>query len=204
MALRAARSNAVALISGRSLAELDRVFAPHRFAAAGAHGSEFRDAHGRINTARGRPLDAEVFERLRFFVRRVSGLLLEAKPAGVALHYRGAPAQAAACNELMRDLAAELDDSHRLLTGKMVCELTPRSHDKGTAVRELLASPEFRRRSPVFVGDDDSDEAAFRVVNSFGGMSIRVGGCRASEASFELPGVSAVRAWLRSSLARAA
>ena len=188
---------ALSLISGRSIAEIDRIFAPAKFPSAGSHGTELRfDGNAVISALPDFP--AAFLQRARRFADEHDGLLVEKKSAGLALHYRRAPRLETACREFVAGLMGELGPDFRLIDGKMVLEIAPRSHHKGEAIRELLQHDPFRGRRPVFVGDDVTDEDGFRVVNELGGLSIRVGDGRESAARYVLHDVASVRDWLRS------
>ena len=187
---------AMALISGRSVAEIDRIFAPAVFPVAGAHGSELRGDKGKTIYVADQPLPQGVVSTLERFAARHDGLLLEQKPGGAALHYRRAPGLEAECRRLAEQLLDELGDAFRLIAGKMVFEIAPRTHDKGVAIQAFLQGPPFAGRTPVFLGDDVTDEDGFRVVNALGGLSIRVGDIQRSEARRRLADVAAVEPWL--------
>ncbi len=187
---------ALALVSGRPVADVDRIFSPARFPAAGAHGAELRLADGETVTTGSDRLPPHILAELETFVRTRSGLLIEQKSGGVALHYRRAPKLAQQCRDLLHSLHSDISECFRLLEGKMVLELVPRAVDKGDAVLRLLAYAPFCGRRPVFVGDDVTDEDGFRTVNERAGISICVGDAQSSEAQYALPNVTAVHAWL--------
>ncbi len=187
---------AVALISGRSIADTDRLFPGIRFPAAGQHGIERRDAAGRISRHAfpSQKFDA-VRERLAAAVARRPGLLLEDKGLSLALHYRRAPRLAGYAHRLVRSLQAGIGAQYCVQTGKRVVEIKPAGKDKGVAVREFMEEEPFRGRRPVFVGDDVTDEYGFATVNRLHGHSVKVGPGR-TVARWRLPDVRAVRAWL--------
>lgn len=187
---------AMALISGRTLAALDRIFAPLELPAAGAHGVELRVAAGERRTLAPHDLPAGVMTALRDFAGRHEGLLLEPKPAGATLHYRRAPALEKDCRRFMQSLMDDLRADYRLIDGKMVLEIAPLGVNKGEAIRALLHENPFAGRRPVFAGDDTTDEDGFRVVNALGGMSVRVGPADRSAASHALANTADVRYWL--------
>lgn len=191
---------AMALISGRSAKEIDRIFAPAVFPVAGAHGSERRGHDGKVSNAVDRPPSREALAPLETLVARHTGLLLEHKHGGVSLHYRRVPALETECRRAVEEVLAELGDSFRLIAGKMVFEIAPRAHDKGAAIRAFLEESPFAGRVPVFVGDDVTDEDGFRAVNKLGGVSIRIGDIEQSEAQYCLEGVVAIRPWLREAI----
>jgi trehalose 6-phosphate phosphatase len=192
----------MALVSGRSIAALDRIFAPARFPAAGAHGTEFRTTGDAPADSGALALPAGVMDRLEAFVRQRDGLLLEAKAGGASLHYRQAPEREHEARAFVDSLLSVISADYRLIDGKMVLELAPRHHDKGEAIRTLLAAAPFSGRRPVFVGDDVTDEDGFNAVNELGGTSIHVGEQMNTAARCRLADVAAVRAWLRDSAGR--
>lgn len=196
----AALGGAMCLVSGRSIVEVDRIFAPRAFPVAGAHGAELRFNGGGTVTVASVPLPAYIVETLENFADSNDGLLLERKPGGVSLHYRRAPELESECRALVDSVMADLDDDFRLIAGKMVLEIAPSAHNKGAAIRTFLEQPPFAGRAPVFLGDDVTDEDGFRAVNAAEGASIRVGDPGQSVAEFQLPDVAAVRPWLRNAI----
>lgn len=191
---------ALALVSGRPIAEIDRLLPGTRYPAAGQHGIERRDAHGVTSRAGERsPALAVAHAALADLVHRHPGLRLEVKGHSLALHYRQAPRLASYAHRAMRQLRATLGESFHLQPGKRVIELLPIGNDKGTAVAAFMAEPPFAGRTPVFVGDDLTDEHAFEIVNEAGGYSVKVGSGR-TVARFRLANVGAVRHWLEGGL----
>jgi len=191
-----ATGGALALISGRSIADIDSIFHGARLPVAGQHGVERRDSAQRISrheSSFGKL--AAPRARLIEAVARYPGLLLEDKELSLALHYRRAPALASFAHRLMRTMQAEIGPDYTIQPGKRIVELKPSGKDKGHAVTEFMAETPFKGRTPVFVGDDATDEYGSAVVNSLGGHSIKVGGGR-STAHWRLPDVEAVRSWL--------
>jgi trehalose 6-phosphate phosphatase len=128
------------------------------------------------------------------FAEERPGLLVEEKPASIALHYRGAPQHEETALALVGALAARTGLA--LQPGKMVVELRPPGADKGDAVRRLMAEPAFAGKRPVFVGDDLTDEHAFTAAAEMGGAGILVGPPRETAAAWRLDDVAAVAAWL--------
>jgi trehalose 6-phosphate phosphatase len=167
---------ALALVSGRSLATIDELFAPLRLPAAGQHGVERRDARGRVTSA---SFSAKVLDdaarRIREFAERHEGLVFEHKGHSMALHYRLAPQLAAAAHAVVRSAARALGDLVEVQRGKMVAELKPAGHDKGRAIEAFMREKPFAGRVPVFLGDDATDEHGFAVVGRMGGHSIKIG-----------------------------
>jgi len=196
--LSARLGGALSLVSGRSIAQIDRIFAPFRFPAAGAHGAELRtDPEDEVHGATER-LPEPVVSALTEFARLHEGLLLENKNGGASLHYRMAPQLEFRCRQLMDELMVQIGQEFRLIPGKMVLELAPRGHNKGEAITAMMNRRPFAGRRPVFVGDDVTDEDGFRTVNAMHGISVRVGECRDSLATYTLGSVASVRQWLES------
>lgn len=187
---------ALALVSGRRIAEVNQIFHPASFATSGAHGAEFQDSMGRRHNKAIKSLPRSVVREIELFVGEHQGLMLEHKQYGVALHFRQAPELQSVCHERLSSIAKCVMDDFRLLEGKMVYELTPRSVDKGKAVTGLLQLNPFRGRKPVYVGDDTTDEDGFRETNRLSGTSIRVGTTSKTAATYVLEDVCAVRHWL--------
>lgn len=192
--LRERMNGRLAIVSGRAIANLERYVAAPGIVYSGSHGLELQLADGSR-----RPLDLPpslelARERVRAFVDGRTGLLVEDKPAGIALHYRQAPEQAAAVAGFMDALA----ENQGLLVqrGKMVVELRPAGADKGDAIRHLMDQPPFRGTVPVFLGDDLTDEHAFEAAVALGGAGVLVGLERETAARYRLESVQAAAAWL--------
>jgi trehalose 6-phosphate phosphatase len=194
----ARETGAVALVSGRTLADLDRLFAPALLPAAGLHGNERRDAVGRIyRPAADLSLLQPLHAQLRMLLAAYPELLLEDKGAALALHYRAAPHLQPLVHEILHKLAAPLEPQFRLKPGKCVLELAPAACSKRTAIEAFMREAPFAGRTPVFIGDDVTDEDGFAAVNALGGYAIRVGRQGTSTARYRLKDVSAVIACLR-------
>lgn len=164
---------ALAVVSGRRLAELDRHLRV-RLPAAGVHGLELRERPGAIvHPPAEALLIARLKARLAGFVAADDRLLLEEKPGALALHFRQAPDKAAECVRLMEEATADLEGIH-VLKGKMVLEAKPARVNKGHAIETMMKEPPFIGRVPVFAGDDTTDEDGFRIVNALGGISIKI------------------------------
>jgi trehalose 6-phosphate phosphatase len=202
--VRRSLGGSLALITGRAITDVDRLFPGLRMACAGQHGCERRDASGALHLHA--PKTATL-ERLRAllteFARSHEGLLLEDKGATLAVHYRKAPQLAAHVHKTLREtVAASGTTTYRLQAGKMLLELRPDNRDKGTAIRDFMSERPFKGRCPVFIGDDRTDEHGFALINAIGGWSIKVGP-GGTRARYRLPHVAAVRAWLEGILVTA-
>ena len=177
---------ALALISGRPVDDLDRLFAPLRLPACGGHGAHWRIHAGeplRHETAA--TLAAPVRERLQALARSHAGILSEDKGSSFALHYRTAPASGPALAAALHALLGEPEGAGlRLLPGKMVFEVIAHGSDKAQAIRRFLEVAPFAGRRPLFIGDDVTDEPALALMPGLGGLALSVGRL--------LPGASAV------------
>jgi trehalose 6-phosphate phosphatase len=184
----------LAVVSGRTVTDVDRLLGGAAPAVAGVHGLERRSVDGRIARAAPPPGLEPAREALAAFCSARPGLLLEDKGLGVALHYRQAPD----CAGAARSLAARLADEHGLAfqPGDMVAELRAPGADKGAAVRAFMSEPPFAGAVPVFVGDDLTDEHGFEAAVALGGRGVLVGPPRQSAARERLEDVPAVRAWI--------
>jgi trehalose 6-phosphate phosphatase len=164
---------AVAVISGRPIEQIDAFLHPLRLAVAGVHGSERRSSDGKLHLMNTHPLDL-VEAAAQDLVDRHPGLLLENKRGSLALHYRQRPELEDLCLQTMQQ-AVEASPGLTLLRGKMVAEAKPGGASKGRAIEDFLREPPFAGRTPVFIGDDITDEAGFSTVQRLGGLGIKVG-----------------------------
>ena len=185
---------ALAIVTGRPIAQIDDLLWPARCAVAGLHGLERRRADGSLDRRPPDPALESLRARLIPFVAARPRLLLEDKILSVALHYRNAPEREAECRAEMQAALAELPGLD-LLDGKMVFEARPYGMDKGNAITAFSTEPPFRGRLPVFLGDDRTDEDGFRVVQAHGGLAIKVGAGE-TVATFRAAGVGEAQKWL--------
>ena len=190
----------LALISGRALEALDGMLGPINVAMAGSHGGEFRPAGSSEVQALAAPLPEGIAQGLSRFARENGGLLIERKPFSMAVHYRDHPGLRDALLTAARDLARNCGAG--ITEGKMVIEVVMPGSDKGSAVAKFMAMPLFAGTRPYFVGDDVTDEDAFRAVTRFDGGGILVGSMRDTAAHWRLDSVQSVHAWLAHGLQR--
>ncbi len=184
----------LAIISGRSIADLERYVSCAGIAVSGSHGLELQLADGTRVPLYAPPSLEEVRSKVAAFADGRPALLVEEKPAGIALHYRRSPEEGARVLDFMRDLAGR--SGFAVQQGKMVVELRPPGADKGDAVRALMLEPAFAGARPVFVGDDQTDEHGFQAAAALGGSGILVGPERETAATYRLESVGAVSNWL--------
>lgn len=190
----AALDGRVAIVSGRSLPDLDRLVGLPSVSLAGVHGLETRDARGIERRAWPSAGIAEARRRLAELASREPRLLVEDKGLGIAVHFRLAPDLAGVAEQAARSVA----EAHGLVLqpGKMVFEVRDPGADKGDAVRSFMKDAPFQHARPIFVGDDATDECAFIAAAALGGHGILVGPPRRTSARYALPDVTAVGHWL--------
>lgn len=166
---------AVAIITGRDIADIDAFLAPLRLPVAGVHGATRRDAGGLFHASAD---DGQLLEAVEMGVQPLMadqpGLLIERKHGSVALHYRSRPELEAECSRIMQVIVDQFDGAV-LKRGKMVVEAIATASDKGKAVAAFMSEVPFAGRRPVVAGDDVTDEDAFMKVNALGGTSIKIG-----------------------------
>lgn len=173
--LRGVLGGALALVSGRPIPDLDNFLAPYSFDIAGLHGAQIRlDGEIRSQSPAPEALRGALRELVRFANSHV-GIIVEDKRISAALHWRLAPQLEEDALALVRSLARQAGPAVRLQEGKAVAELVPAEASKGSAITRLMQSAPYHGRTPVFIGDDITDEAGFATVNALGGLSIRIG-----------------------------
>ncbi len=190
-------SGALALVSGRSLTDIDVIFAPLQFPAVGGHGAEMRlNTDTEAVASRAPPMDNDLKKRFTAIAALSPGIILEDKGYSVALHYRLAPQFERTIYEAVSAIRADLPQApFEVLPGKSVCEIKPIGFTKATGVRELMTHAPFAGRSPLFIGDDVTDESVFAIMPSFNGVSFSVGRhAHGVNGRFDAP--KDVRAWL--------
>jgi trehalose 6-phosphate phosphatase len=167
----------VALVSGRTIDTLDRLFAPVVAPAIGGHGAEMRISPGEpIMETTPINLPESLRDRLRQLAEIDSRVVLEDKSHSIALHYRLAPEHETILKNAVREiLDREPSDSVELLFGKYVIDVKPRQFSKGLAVCELMCHQPFADRTPLFIGDDTTDESVFAILPGLNGTGYAVG-----------------------------
>ena len=182
-------SGALALVSGRSLNDIDLIFAPEQYPAIGGHGAEMRLSADGDAVSITPPLDKELKRRLAAIARLSPGILLEDKGYSLALHYRLAPHAERAIYEAVSLIRADLPDAPiEVLPGKCVYEIKHAGFTKASGVSELMTREPFRGRRPLFIGDDVTDESVFAIMPDFKGLSFSVGArVRGVDGHFDAP-----------------
>ncbi len=191
---------AVALISGRDIADLRRHLPDFPGAIAGSHGAELSLDGRRIEAVHDAAIDlAALHAAARNLAAPYPALLVEAKPHGVSLHYRADPALRGFAEDAMARLAGDFPGM-ALQPAKMAMELRPAGIGKGGALARLMGLNAFAGRMPVYAGDDLTDEPAMAEAQARGGIGIKIGGIKigAGEtvARYRLPDPAALASWL--------
>jgi trehalose 6-phosphate phosphatase len=187
---------AVALVSGRSLNDIDLIFSPLELAAIGGHGAELRAAAGAAPTRRVAPLSTALKRRLAGVTEIGKGILAEDKGYSLALHYRLAPDREAELRAAVDEICeTAAPGSVEILPGKFVIEIKAAGVSKASAVCDLMTYSPFVDRNPIFIGDDTTDIPVFSIIPKFGGLGFSVGKIVADvNGHFDTP--ESVRAWL--------
>jgi len=197
-ALSRALGGRLAIVTGRSIAALEALMGPVEVAVAGSHGGEFRPRAGAPVEPLADPLPGEIVAAFEDFAAANGGLLVEPKPFSVAIHYRRHPEALEGLLTCAEGLASA--GGLAMKHGKQVIELAMPGSDKGTAAARFMTLPAFSGATPLFLGDDVTDEDAFHAVRDLGGKGVLVGPMRPTAAAARLPGVGAVHAWLAAAL----
>jgi len=198
-------SGALALVSGRSLNDIDLIFAPELFPAVGGHGAEMRlTTDSETVSTRAPAMDKELKRRLAAIAKLSPGILLEDKGYSLALHYRLAPHAEQAIYQAVSLIRADLPEAPiEVMPGKCVCEIKQSGFSKASGVVELMRHNPFKGRRPVFIGDDITDESVFAIMPDFGGLAFSVGR-RATGVADHFDEPREVREWLAGLVADAA
>lgn len=191
---------ALAIITGRQLAEIDALLAPAKLVGAGVHGAELRLTPGGEITAVAAAIPKELIDEITQLAHNWPGVIIEPKGPGLAIHYRQAPTLRPVIEAELAAALAQHRNGHGndlvLSEGRKLFEVVPAGHSKGTALTALAALPQFRNRIPIMIGDDAGDEPAFAAAAQLGGVGLRVAGEHFGQAKVDLEGPQSVVAWL--------
>jgi trehalose 6-phosphate phosphatase len=187
---------ALALVSGRPLADIDRIFSPLQLAAIGGHGAELRAVAGAEPRSCAAPLSAALKLRLARITEIGPDIIAEDKGYSLALHYRLAPEMGEELRAAVAEICAAVPQGTiEILPGKLVVEIKPAGVNKANAVCDLMRYPPFAGRNPIFIGDDTTDVPVFGIISRFGGLGFSVGRIVADVSGhFDKP--ETVRSWL--------
>ncbi len=195
--LKESMGGAVAIVSGRPIEQIDRLFTPLVLPAGGLHGLEWRNAQSCLIERPGPPhWHGDILAALRTFASENPGARVEDKSITLALHYRQAPDLHGAAQALAERLNTYGHTGLVIQTGKMIVEFRPQGADKGDAIARFLDQAPFAGRRPIFLGDDATDEHGFHVVKKAGGYAVRIGNEGETAADWCLPTVEDSGRWL--------
>jgi trehalose 6-phosphate phosphatase len=197
-------AGALALISGRPIDDVDRLFAPLRLRVSGVHGAEIRlDPNAARTPTTVGDLPQSLLAALRLAVEPFPGVFVEDKRFSFTVHYRLAPAAERPLRHIVQELVDSLPIAIEMMDAHYAIEIKGPSYDKGSAIAAFLSTPTFRGRTPIFIGDDTTDESGFALVTARGGLAYSVGRPRPGAiGAFSEP--RAVREWLAEFAARGA
>jgi trehalose 6-phosphate phosphatase len=187
---------AIALVSGRSINDIDLIFSPLQLPTIGVHGAEMRTSGDGDVQTRVAPLSRALKRKLAVVAELGPGILVEDKGYSLALHYRLAPEKGPAVMAQIAKICTGIpEEAVEILPGKLVIDIKPAGINKGDAVCALMQHAPFAGRHPIFIGDDTTDLPVFGIIPKFGGQAYSVGGIVADvDGHFATP--EAVRDWL--------
>ena len=188
---------ALALLTGRDIETVDRLFAPYKLPVGAVHGVLMRRNADDDAGIAPHPALPDIRRRFEAFAQAHGGALVEDKGTAVALHFRADPKLASAAEVLVAAALAEAGAGLMIQPGKMVLEVRPVGSDKGTALAAFMEGAAFKGRRPVAIGDDVTDEAMFQAAVAAGGVALGVGPPRGETAAITaFAGPADVRNWL--------
>ncbi|MDF1609393.1 trehalose-phosphatase [Hoeflea sp. YIM 152468] len=192
-------SGAISIVSGRNLADIDHHLGGFSGTASGGHGAELRRGGKRSPMI---TCDTEQLDHIRNAVREFSAIdpriVVEEKKFGIVMHYRQFPE----LETKIRDFATSLlsdDCRFETLSAKMAIEIKSKDVSKAKAIERIMNFDEFRGRTALFAGDDETDEGAFSWVNDHGGITIKIGE-GLTLAKYRVDSPAAFKNWLRAQL----
>jgi trehalose 6-phosphate phosphatase len=188
---------AVALITGRRVADADRLFAPLKLAVCGVHGAEVRNGRDGCTALLAGPVPDDLAAAVRDVALARPGILVEDKGSALAVHYRNAP-EARAGLELELRRAVGRWEGFAVRTGRKVLDVVPEAHSKATGLAWIMTLPAFRGRRPIMIGDDHGDEPAIRAAGLLGGIGLTVAGEHFARDRADFLTPASVRSWLAS------
>jgi len=191
----------LAIISGRSIEDVREKVGVSGIVYVGNHGLEIENPAGRhkkiLAPARKRELK-RITQNLQNSLKKIPGILFEDKGPILSVHYRNVPQKF--FRQVPQIVEAELEqwrNRWKMASGKKVLEIRPNiNFNKGKAVKEILKTFPSQQLLPIYLGDDQTDEDAFRVLKGQG-ISVFVGmGKLSSGADFFLKSPDEVQEFL--------
>jgi trehalose 6-phosphate phosphatase len=191
---------ALALVTGRRIADVDRIFAPLHLPVAGQHGAEARRGKSQCVFAPVSTALEALLAPVYVFAAKHPAIHIEDKGLSAAVHYRGAEVERDALARLLEEAMASSGADFKLLPGHLVFDVIQRSVNKGSALNWFMTEPPFISRVPLFAGDERTDEDGFAAALARGGYAVRVGPPGDSIASWNLRAPQDLREWLHRSV----
>ncbi|HET6321931.1 MAG TPA: trehalose-phosphatase [Hyphomicrobium sp.] len=188
---------ALAIVTGRQLAEIDTLLAPARFVGAGVHGGELRNFAGGTIARVASALPPSLLDAVIHRTQKLPGIIAEPKGPGLAVHYRQAEHLKDSLEAELRAVLSQYGDELVLSHGRKLFEIIPAGHSKGTALETIAELPIFAGRRPIMIGDDIGDLPAFAAAHRLGGTAMRVAGEQFGRVDVDFLGPSHVIGWLR-------
>lgn len=187
---------ALAMVSGRNIAAIDRLLSPYKGVAIGVHGFERRERDGSSQTETKVLLPDELRQGINDIVERHPGAFIEDKGCAIAVHERGGPAAAILLADSLSSLCGRIAPAWGCLRGHRVVEIKPAGADKGTGVDLIMQHEPFAGTLPIALGDDITDLDMFATVTRLGGMTIAVGDRISNDGQLQLRSPTAVLRFL--------
>ncbi|MEZ5923619.1 MAG: trehalose-phosphatase [Hyphomicrobiaceae bacterium] len=200
--LRQQLDGALAILTGRSVRQIDRLLSPLKFIVSGGHGAEIRSSPVGGVEMRAAPIDDTVVTAIGRLANTERRILVEPKSTSVAVHYRQAPDAGTELEAALDAIVRTAGDGLEIRRGRMVLEVAPRGVSKGAALGILMSQPVFRGRRPIVIGDDLTDESAFAAAQRWGGQGLKVAGEHFRAESADFAGAGEVRRWLAARIRR--
>jgi len=187
---------ALAIVTGRPIADIDRYLSPLSLVVAGVHGAEIRASDNGSVELMAPPIMPTVVEAVQRMAEGIPGILVEVKKTSISVHHRLAPDLGPAIADGLQKILDDSPDHLILCGGRKVFEIVPRHISKGAALETLLGLQPFRGRRPIMIGDDISDQSAFDAAIRLGGMGLKVAGEHFSRKIADFAGPADVHEWL--------
>lgn len=186
--LYSATASALALVSGRAIESIDRLFEPFQGSAVGLHGIELRHPPGaaieRIAVA---PVPAVLLQAAHRALAAYNAEFIEDKGFSVAIHHRLDAARTEAMRLDLVSACADFANDWMVMPGRQVLEIKPARINKGHGIDRLMAMAPFAGTVPIAFGDDITDLDMFAAVHRHGGINVSVGPRIACAGDLHLP-----------------
>jgi trehalose 6-phosphate phosphatase len=189
----------VIIVTGRLLEQLEKILPKPPLFAYGLHGTQSGFLGGAKSWGDISNDALESLKLLRKSIPQIDGLIVEDKHYGFALHYRNylnsEQSERSVTKVLDLWLKNNIPNCLTLLKGKKVYDIRAAGYSKASAVKDIVRK--FPQHTPVYIGDDTTDEQAFEELNTLSSESITIKvGPGLSQAKYRLESVADVVAYL--------